>query len=71
MATLLALAGRPLKVRRLLSLKWHRPSLLTTVHQLHKAERLRKQQQELQAREEARCYGYVWVGACQGFAASF
>ena len=70
MATLLALAGRPTKVRRLLSLKWHRSSLLTTVHQLHKAERLRKQQ-ALQAQEESRCYGYAWVSACQGFASIF
>jgi len=70
MAILLALAGRPTKVRRLLSLKWHRPSLLTVVHQLQKAERLR-QEQKHREQEEVRRYGYAWVSACQGFASIF
>ena len=68
MSTLLSLAGKPMKVRRLLSIRRQRPSLLTTIHKLHHAERER---QRLQALEEERCYYISWMGAYQAFGISF
>ena len=66
MATLLSPAGKPTQVRRLLLLRWHRPSLLATVHKLHQAERQRQRAQEEQGR-----YYRSWIHACRFLGYSF